>query len=59
MDPLIAGIMVVLGKYALDKGVELTEKYGPTVAEQAKNLALTVLDKLRQSDNGTFILNSL
>lgn len=55
MDPLTAGIMIVLGKYAMDKGVELTEKYGPTVAEKAKDLALTVLDKLRQSDDGAFI----
>ncbi len=58
MESLTAGLMVVLGKYAMDKGIELTEKYGPVVAKKARILVLTVLDKLRKTGNGAFVADN-
>lgn len=54
IDPLTASVMIVLGKYAIDKGGELVEEYGPAAAQKAGELFKTALDYLRgrpQSEN--------
>jgi len=52
MDPLITPIVVILGKYALDKGLELGKEIGPTALETAKEMFTTVLDRLRKGPKG-------
>jgi hypothetical protein len=48
MDPLITPIVVILGKYALDKGGEFAKEVGPKALETAKEMFTTVLDRLRK-----------
>lgn len=48
IDPLTASVMIVLGKYAIDKGGELVEEYGPAVAAKAGELFKTAVDYLRR-----------
>lgn len=55
MDPLTASVTIVLGKYALDKGAELAQEFGPTALEKAKELFVTALGKLRQDPAGEVI----
>jgi hypothetical protein len=55
MDPLTAGILVVLGKYAIDKGPGLIEEVGPAAAEKAGELFKTALNYLRGKPNGQFV----
>jgi len=46
MDPLVASIVVILGKYALDKGEELGKEVGPKALDKAKEMFEVVLDRI-------------
>lgn len=46
MDPIITPIVIILGKYALDKGVELAKEVGPTALEKAKEMFALVLERV-------------
>lgn len=46
MDPIITPIVIILGKYALDKGVELGKEVGPKALETAKDLFKLVLERI-------------
>jgi predicted DsbA family dithiol-disulfide isomerase len=41
--------MIILGKYALDKGVELGKEVGPKALDTAKDIFTIALDHLRQN----------
>ena len=58
MEPITASILIILGKYALDKGVELGKEVGPQALETAKELALKALDKLREKPTGQVIADA-
>jgi len=47
LDPITTGIIVVLGKYALDKGAELGKEVGPKALETAKEAFMAVFTSLR------------
>lgn len=55
MDPLITPIVVILGKYALDKGVELGKEVGPKALETAREMFALALDHLRKEPAGQVI----
>ena len=55
MDPFITPIVVILGKYALDKGAELGKEIGPQALETAKEMFTTVLDRLRKGPKGEVV----
>ena len=46
MDPIITPIVMILGKYALDKGVEMAKEVGPTALEKAKEMFGMVLERV-------------
>ncbi len=48
MDPIITPIVIILGKYALDKGVELGKEVGPKALETAKEMFQAVLERVGQ-----------
>lgn len=48
MDPLTASIITILGKYALDKGLELGKHVGPKALELAKEIGETVIGRFRK-----------
>ncbi len=50
MDPILTPIMIILGKYALDKGLELGQKVGPKALDTAKEMFAAALDYLRHKD---------
>ena len=47
MDPLTMTIMTILGRYAIDKGVELAQDVGQAAAEVAGKLFVKVMAKLK------------
>jgi hypothetical protein len=53
MDPLIVSVVTLLGKYALDKGVELGKAVGPQALETVRSMFGMVLAKVRQTDPRT------
>ena len=55
MDPIITPIALILGKYALDKGVELGKEVGPKALETAKEMFGLALDRLRKNPKGEVI----
>lgn len=55
IDPVTTGIIVVLGKYALDKGAELGKEVGPKALETAKEIFTTALDRLRRDPKGEVV----
>jgi hypothetical protein len=55
MDPFITPIVLILGKYALDKGVELGKEVGPKALETAKEIFALALDRLQKSPEGEVI----
>lgn len=55
MDPITISIVIILGKYALDKGVELGKEVGPKALETAKEMFTLVLDHLRRDPKGEVI----
>ena len=46
MDPIITPIVIILGKYALDRGVELAKEVGPAALEKAKEMFGMVLERV-------------
>jgi hypothetical protein len=46
MDPLTMSVVVILGKYALDKGLELGREVGPKALEVAKEMFGLVLERI-------------
>ncbi len=46
MDPIITPIVLILGKYALDKGVELGKEVGPKALDTAKDMFKLVLERI-------------
>ena len=54
-DLITASVMIVLGKYALDKGAELAKEAGPAAAEKAGELFKTVLNRLRRQPAGEVV----
>lgn len=46
MDPLTMSIVVILGKYALDKGLELGQEVGPKALQVAKEMFELVLGRI-------------
>ena len=57
LDPITVGIITVLGKYALDKGVELGKEVGPKALERAKETFTAALDRLRNDSTSEVIVN--
>jgi hypothetical protein len=53
MDPLIVSVVTILGKYALDKGVELGKAVGPQALETVRSMFGMVLAKVRKTDPRT------
>lgn len=58
MDPIVASIVVILGKYALDKGAELAKEAGPTAKEYAGKLFDIALKRLRRTPKGEFVADN-
>ena len=56
MDPLVASIVVILGKYGMDKGVELGKEVGPKALDAAREMFTTALDYLRSDPKGAVIV---
>ena len=52
-DPIITPIVVLLGKYAIDKGVELAKEVGPKAVEKAKELFAFAIGRLRHDKGNT------
>jgi hypothetical protein len=53
MDPITSSIVIVLGKYALDKTEELVKEVGPKALETAKEMFQTVLERVKRVDPRT------
>jgi hypothetical protein len=53
MGPFVTPIVLILGKYALDKGVELGKEVGPKALETAKEMFGMVLQRVKQVDPRT------
>ncbi len=50
MDPITVTVVTILGKYALDKGVELGKAVGPKALDTAKEMFGMVLERVRKVD---------
>ncbi len=46
MEPITATIIIILGKYALDKGLELGKEVGPKALETAKEMFQIILERI-------------
>lgn len=46
MDPIIAGIVIVLGKYALDKGAEIAPQIGRQALDTVERLFKLVINRI-------------
>ncbi len=55
MDPITSSVVVILGKYALDKGGELSKEIGPKAFETAKEMFDMVLKRVRRDPTGKVI----
>jgi hypothetical protein len=55
MDPIIISVVTILGKYALDKGVELGKAVGPKALDTVKEMFGMVLARVRQEPRGEVI----
>lgn len=49
MDPTVAAVIAIIGKYSIDKGVELLKEAGPKAVEVAEKLLQKVADSLRKN----------
>jgi hypothetical protein len=47
MDPLVAAVVTILGKYAIDTGVTLLKEAGPAAVEVAGRLFRKVMERLK------------
>ncbi|HID53971.1 MAG TPA: hypothetical protein EYP41_18280 [Anaerolineae bacterium] len=56
LDPITTGIVVVLGKYALDKGAELGAEVGPKALDTAKEMVSSALNYLRREPKSEVIV---
>lgn len=54
-DPLTASVMMVLGKYAIDKGATLLKEVGPQAVEKAGALFKKALESLRRDPKGEVV----
>lgn len=54
-DPLTTSVMMVLGKYAVDKGVTLLKEVGPQAVEKAGALFKKALESLRRDPKGEMV----
>lgn len=54
-DPITASVMIILGKYALDKGAELAKEAGPAAAKKAGELFKAALARLRRDPAGEIV----
>ncbi len=57
MDLIITPLMIILGKYALDKGVELGKEVGPKALDTAKEIFSLTLQHLRQDPKDKVIVD--
>ena len=55
MDPLTAGVVTILGKYAIDAGATLVKEVGPAAKDAAAELFSKVMAKLRKDQRGEFV----
>jgi hypothetical protein len=55
MDPVVTPIVLILGKYALDKGAELGKEVGPKALETAREMFGLTLAHLRKNPKGEVI----
>lgn len=46
MDPITLSVVTILGKYALDKGLELGKEVGPKALETVERMFSTVLERI-------------
>ena len=46
MDPITTSVVIILGKYVLDKGVELGKEVGPKALDTAKDMLKIVLGRV-------------
>lgn len=53
MDPLTVSVVTILGKYAVDKGVELGKAVGPKALEIVQSMFGMVLAKIKRADPRT------
>ena len=58
MDPVTASVAIILGKYALDKGVELGKEVGPSALATAKEIFVLAMEKLRGQPSGEVIADN-
>ena len=49
MDPITMTIVTILGKYAIDKGIELAKEVGPKAVEAAGKLFQKVVERFSSS----------
>ncbi|HEX6383770.1 MAG TPA: hypothetical protein VF177_03775 [Anaerolineae bacterium] len=54
-DPITASVVIILGKYAIDKGATLAREAGPAAAKKAGELFQTALAYLRRDPAGQVI----
>jgi hypothetical protein len=55
MEPLTTSVAVVLGRYAVDKGIELGKELGPKALDAAKDMFTAVLNRLRRKPKGEVV----
>jgi hypothetical protein len=53
MDPLTVTVVTILGKYAIDKGVELGRAVGPQALDTAKEIFKMVLERVKKEEPRT------
>ena len=54
-DPITAAIVTILGKYVIDKGVELAKDVGPAAVAKAADLAKAAFARLRKEPKGQVV----
>ncbi len=57
IDPILTPLMIIMGKYAMDKGVELGKEVGPKALDTAKEIYSLTLAHLRQSPKTEVIVD--
>jgi len=49
MDPVVASVIAILGKYVIDKGIELAKEIGPKAVEVTEKLFQKVAERFSQN----------